>query len=298
MLPPILARHLSANHAIRIIDENQIQGGSINQAACINTNQGKFFLKWIFDPLPQMFALEAAGLANLRATNTTRTPNVIAFQDSTPDHCPAYLLLEWIPQSVVTNAGMEILGHQLAALHRCQSANLNFGLALDNYIGSTPQINTWSRDWSLFFRDHRLTPQIQRAAKNNLLPIARHKALDQLLSHLDHWLPTDAFTTSLVHGDLWRGNILQSREGEPILIDPAVYYAHREVDIAFSELFGGFPPIFYSAYNHAWPLDSGYKERRDLYNVYHLLNHLNLFGETYGTSIDTILRQLVGLPVQ
>jgi fructosamine-3-kinase len=241
-----------------------------------------------------MFARESEGLNLIRSTQTLRVPAVLAYVEPAPDGCPAYLLLEWISQTAINSSGMEKLGRNLAALHHASSVNLGFGLDQDNFIGSTHQPNAWNLDWLEFFKDQRLGYQIQLAARHGLMPAARRKRLDNLIGKLSRWIPASAQPPSLVHGDLWAGNMLQSQQNEPVLIDPAVYYADREVDIAFSELFGGFSAAFYSAYNYAWPLNSGYKERRDLYNLYHLLNHLNLFGESYGESIDAILKHYVG----
>jgi fructosamine-3-kinase len=131
------------------------------------------------------------------------------------------------------------------------------------------------------------------AQRNDALPAERLRRLEILLARLDEWLPPDP-PASLLHGDLWGGNWLVTSAGQPALIDPAVYYGHREADLAFTELFGGFPPAFYAAYREAWPLDPGYADRKELYNLYHLLNHLNLFGEGYGSSVDIILRRYTG----
>jgi fructosamine-3-kinase len=179
----------------------------------------------------------------------------------------------------------------LAAQHRVLSPS--FGLDDDNFIGANPQPNQRSDNWLTFFREQRLGFQMELARRNNLLPAQRARRLETLLNRLGDWLPAQP-PASLLHGDLWGGNWLATASGEPALIDPAVYYGHREADLAFTELFGGFPAAFYTAYKAAWPPDPGYKERKDLYNLYHLLNHLNLFGEGYGGSVDSILQQYVG----
>jgi fructosamine-3-kinase len=285
---------LKSQIALNIHSATPLDGGSINQAACLKTDRGSFFIKWNTDPRPQMFAREAEGLQLIRSAQVIRVPAVYAYQDPSPDGCPGYLLLEWIEKAASSNLTMEKLGQNLALLHRSSSENHCFGLKQDNFIGSTPQINIWNQDWVVFFRDHRLGFQIQLAAKKGLMPPARRSKLDIMMGRLDRWIPSRRPTPSLVHGDLWSGNFLQAQNGDPVLVDPAVYYADREVDIAFSELFGGFPTVFYSAYKQAWPMSPGYTERRDLYNLYHLLNHLNLFGETYGSIIDATLKHYVG----
>lgn len=294
MIPDTLAKRLKSNLALNIETITPMNGGSINQAACLKTDRGRFFLKWNPDSRPQMFAREADGLQLLRSAQALRIPTVYAYQDPGSDGSPGYLLLEWIEKSTFTNQGMEKLGQNLALLHRASSGELGYGLSQDNYIGSTPQINVWKKNWIAYFRENRLGFQIQLATKQGLLSPARRSKLEILSGRLERWIPTRSQATSLVHGDLWSGNILQSADGEPVLVDPAAHYADREVDIAFSELFGGLPSIFYSSYNNTWPLNPGYAERRDLYNLYHLLNHLNLFGESYGSSIDAILKHYVG----
>ncbi|HMQ31833.1 MAG TPA: fructosamine kinase family protein, partial [Chloroflexaceae bacterium] len=184
-----------------------------------------------------------------------------------------------------------VLGEQLAALHR-HSAPV-FGLERDNFIGGSPQPNGRLVSWPAFFRERRLLPQLDLAAANGLLPAARRRALERLAGRLDDLLAS-AEPPALIHGDLWGGNVVGAPGGAPALIDPAVSYSHREAELAFTELFGGFTPRFYAAYNAAWPLDPGYADRRDLLNLYHLLNHLNLFGEGYGLQVDQVLRRYVG----
>jgi len=160
-----------------------------------------------------------------------------------------------------------------------------------NYIGANPQPNEPGPSWVEFFRDRRLGFQRQLARRNGYLDPARERLLERLMSRLTEWIDEAACAPSLLHGDLWGGNFIAGAAGEPVLIDPAVYYGDREAEIAFTGLFGGFGPRFYAAYDEAWPLAPGYAERRDLYNLYHLLNHLNLFGEGHGGSVDAILRR-------
>jgi fructosamine-3-kinase len=163
------------------------------------------------------------------------------------------------------------MGRMLATLHR--HTGERFGWERDNWIGLAPQKNGWSDDWIGFFRDCRLAPQLARAA----LEREAQPLIAVLPSFFDGYLPQP----SLLHGDLWSGNAGFLRDGSPVIFDPAVYYGDREADLAMTELFGGFPPAFYAAYREAWPLDSGYEQRRDLYNLYHVLNHANLFGGGY-----------------
>jgi len=180
------------------------------------------------------------------------------------------------------------LGEGLAQQHRFTRET--YGLPENNYCGLTPQTNTPAADWVAFFGENRLGAQMTLAAKNNRLPARRAKMLEHLSARLGDFLPAHP-PASLLHGDLWGGNWLVTAAGEPALIDPAVYFGHREADLAFTELFGGFPHEFYDAYRASWALDAGYNERKDIYNLYHLLNHLNLFGESYGSRVDAVLQK-------
>jgi fructosamine-3-kinase len=268
-------------------------GGCINNALRLQTSQQTYLLKWNSSPLPDMFLVEARGLEALAATNTVRVPAVIAASNATDAH-PAYLLLEWLEgsQRPSAAAAQAALGTQLAALHRA-SADA-YGFDHDNYIGSTPQYNGWQADWIGFFRERRLRPQIELAARNGQLSASRRQRCERLLTHLDEWLADVPRQPALLHGDLWSGNVIAGPGDAPALIDPAVYYGDREAEIAYTELFGGFSSDFYRAYDQAWPLAPAYEERRSLYNLYHLLNHLNLFGESYGMQVDAVLRRYVG----
>ncbi|MFN8457131.1 MAG: fructosamine kinase family protein [Anaerolineae bacterium] len=201
--------------------------------------------------------------------------------------CPAFIAWNgWKPAPKLYHRGDA--GNRSAALHRVFGPS--FGLEQDNFIGANPQSNLPNDNWLAFFREQRLAFQMELARRNGYLTPQRARWLEKLLARLGDWLPAQP-PASLLHGDLWGGNWLTLASGEPALIDPAVYYGHREADLAFTELFGGFPATFYTAYQSAWPLEAGYEERKHLYNLYHLLNHLNLFGEGYGSSVDSILRR-------
>jgi fructosamine-3-kinase len=264
-----------------------VGGGDISQAARLRLANGRQVLvKWQKRALPGLFTAERRGLELLQAAGAVRTPLVLAHSEQ-----PAFIALEWLEHGSKSTASAATLGAGLAALHRAASAV--FGLDHDNFIGANPQPNHPSADWLLFFREQRLGFQMELAGRNGYLSSGRRQRLEKLLARLDQWLPAQP-PASLLHGDLWGGNWLATSSGQPVLIDPAVYYGHREADLAFTALFGGFPAAFYAAYQQAWPLDPGYEERKDLYNLYHLLNHLNLFGEGYGSSIDSVLRRFVG----
>ena len=264
-----------------------VVGGDINTAARIETDRAAYFVKWNLRPQPRMFEVEAHGLRLLASVRAMRVPQVIAVIDQ-----PPALVLEWIEPGSGKAAAAEELGRRLAQQHR--SLGPAYGLDHDNYIGANPQTNALTDTWLDFFRQQRLGAQTELARSRGHLTPDRSQRLDRLMDQLDHWIDPAITSPSLLHGDLWGGNYLVDTNGQPVLIDPAVYYGDREAEIAFTELFGGFSPRFYAAYNEAWPLDRGYTERRDLYNLYHLLNHLNLFGEGYGGSVDAILRRYAG----
>jgi len=292
MFPKQLKDHLSRVYQLKISSVEQIRGGSIHHAARIETNNGVFFLKWNSAAQPEMFACEADGLARICQTQTVRVPIVLGYHDAGMEDIPGFILMEWIRSIPFTAAAMRHLGVKLAELHQAETSGAPYyGLALDNYIGSTHQINSSASNWLTFFRNSRIGYQIDLAQRNGLLPITRRQQLDFVLEHMDRWLP-ESTPVSLLHGDLWSGNILLAPNGEPVLIDPAVYNGSHEADIAFTELFGGFSPQFYAGYQEVISLQPGYIKRRDLYNLYHLLNHLNIFGETYGEAVDQTLMQI------
>lgn len=271
-----------------------VGGGCISHAYRLTTARSSYFLKWNAQALPGMFSAEAQGLRLIRATRTVRVPAVIAVAEASTD-CPAYILLEWLETISGTPGQIDQarLGTQLAAMHRVTMPA--YGLDHDNYLGSTPQPNGWDNDWIRFFRERRLRPQIELAQRNGRLPSRRRRGLERLLEQLDRWLSGIERQPALLHGDLWAGNVLSLPDGTPALIDPAIYYGDREAELAYTRLFGGFHAHFMAAYQEAWPLAPDYADRCDLYNLYHLLNHLNLFGESYGAQVDAVVQRYVGM---
>lgn len=259
-----------------IVQISSVGGGCIHQIFQLITEKRAYLLKWNPAPLKGIFEVEARGLQLLAATDAIRVPQVLAVNTQ-----PAFILLEWIDSAGHSSGwDQERLGHQLAALHKSVTPQA-YGLDHDNYIGSSPQINDWLPDWVAFFRENRLQPQIILTGELGYLSGEHLQKLSRICDHLDHWIDERSVRPSLLHGDLWTGNVLCGPAGQPVLIDPAVYYGDREAELAFTELFGGFTYRFYQAYNESWPLNPGYPERRDLYNLYHLLNHLNIFGPEY-----------------
>lgn len=226
------------------------------------------------EDLPR-FAAEAAGLAALRATGTVRVPNVLAYAVTGGK---ARLEIEFLDLRGLDRESGALLGRQLADLHR--HVGEHFGFGEDNWIGGSPQLNGWRNQWPQFFADRRLRPQLQWAIGNGMerqLAEQGESLAERLAAFFVDYHPQP----SLLHGDLWSGNASALPDGTPVIFDPAVYYGDREADVAMSELFGGFPESFYVAYRTAWPLDSGYEARKVLYNLYHVLNHFNLFGAGY-----------------
>lgn len=277
--------------SITIQSTVSVSGGDINEALCLALSDGqKAFLKYNHTPLPKLFECEASGLQRLASTKAIRIPNVFAYDEGSLEY-PSFLLLEWIePDRTVSSPTLHKLGQQLARLH--QQTSSFYGLEADNYIGSLPQSNQPQDSWIDFYRDQRLGVQLELLKKKGRLNMERERGLNQLMENLDHFIDEQAVQPCLLHGDLWSGNYMASN-GVVVLIDPAVYFGHREVEMAFTELFGGFSKEFYAGYNEVWTLPSDYEKRKSLYQLYPLLVHLNLFGETYGSSVDRVLRQYV-----
>lgn len=283
---------------------HSIAGGCINNATRVLTGQRTYMLKWNAIASAAFFEQEVRGLRLLASAQAVRVPESYLSSADLPGYAapPAFLLLEWLEPSGDQDPAR--LGEQLAALHRhdCIPAGLSgfsapdepcYGLNHDNLLGSTPQINAWRADWADFFVEFRLRPQMELAAQNGRLNAARRQRLERLIDRLPDLLGGVAGQPSLIHGDLWGGNVIPG-PGGLALIDPAVSFSDREAELAYTELFGGFSRAFYDGYQHAWPLEPGYAQRRDLYNLYHLLNHLNLFGETYGSGVDSVLKRYAG----
>ncbi|MCB0208159.1 MAG: fructosamine kinase family protein [Anaerolineae bacterium] len=284
-LPAVLQATLE--ESLGKIDAIQsIGGGDISQAAKATLADGReVLIKWRSEQPAELFEVEYRGLNLLRSANALRVPQVFDHGQAS-GLLPGYIVMEWLGRGRSTNALAEQLGRGLAMMHRTTAEQ--YGLDHHNFIGANPQPNFQRDNWVTFFGEQRLGFQMELAAKNGYLTKRRARMLESLLTQLGEWLPSTP-PASLLHGDLWGGNWLVTASGEPALIDPAVYYGHREAEIAFTELFGGFSGSFYAAYSQTWPLEPGYKERKELYNLYHLLNHLNLFGEGYGGSVDSIL---------
>jgi len=263
-----------------------VGGGSINEAYRLEgTNGARYFLKLNDAQHLPMFVAEAEGLNAIAATDTIRVPRPIAYGSAGRQ---SYLVLEHLELS--SRGDTKLLGEQLAALHRCEGKG--FGFAQDNFIGTTPQPNDWKENWIDFWREHRLGFQLRLAAQNGCgrqLQRLGEKLLDILPAFFVDYTPQP----SLLHGDLWNGNNAYLPDGTPVIFDPAIYYGDRECDLAMTELFGGYPADFYATYRATYPLDAGYSRRRDLYNLYHILNHANLFGGGYARQAEQMMQLLL-----
>ncbi|MDH5729669.1 MAG: fructosamine kinase family protein [Gammaproteobacteria bacterium] len=273
--------------SIHIKQVRPVAGGSINESLHVATDQGDFFVKLNHVELQDMFAAEHEGLLAMAQTSSIRVPQSFAYGVEQTD---AYIVMEYIELGSAKSSSATLLGEQLAAMH--QHTQAQFGWYRHNTIGSTPQINTLESDWVTFFAEHRLLFQLQLAARHGFSGDLQQQG-DRLVNGLKYFFTDYQPQASLLHGDLWSGNYAYDKNAQPVIFDPAVYYGDRETDLAMTELFGGFPADFYAAYNRAWPLDSGYQVRKHLYKLYHVLNHLNLFGGGYLSQAQQLLDRLL-----
>lgn len=275
-----------------IVALQAVRGGDIGRSYYVETKERKLFVKYRTDLSNLVFQREAEGLALLRETGALSVPETHYAGEITEKE-GGMIVLEWIEPGLSRQTTEEELGRGVAALHQNKSPGGQFGLQNDNYIGLLPQPNGWCETWLDFYLQRRLLPMIELAEERGRLPAARGKRLMQLAESLERWIPARS-EPSLLHGDLWHGNWIAGEHGRPYLIDPAVFYGDREYEMAFTELFGGFSARFYAAYEECCPLSPEYEERRPLYQLYYLLVHLILFGESYGSAVDRVLDRYVG----
>ncbi|MBT3184097.1 MAG: phosphotransferase [Nitrospina sp.] len=282
LLEPVFGRE------VKVQSSASTSGGCINQTSVLRlTNDERVFLKYNSHPPANFFNVEARGLKLLAQTaKGPRIPKPLALQDCAK---PTFLILEYIEESSPGQDFSVRFARSLAELH--QTSHDSFGLDHDNYIGSTVQKNAQETNGIDFFRDQRLRPQQELARKT--LPPSTDKNLSKLYDRLENYLDISGEKPALLHGDLWSGNYFPDKDQVPCIFDPAVYFGLREADLAMTELFGRLPQKFYDAYHEAFPLNPGYEERKDLYNLYHLLNHLNLFGGSYLASVEQVVRRYV-----
>jgi len=274
-----------------ISNKTPVFGGDINEAYRLTLDDGtSLFMKSNATNLLPAFEAEEAGLQAIAATGAIGTVHVLG-TGTDPDGF-SFLLQEYVNPGKKNRCYWERLGAELYAMHSAPmpaaKEGKGFGFGADNFIGSRRQKNTWTDKWIPFFRDCRLRPQLNAAEK--WLDKRDRTFADSLLEHLDQYL-IEPKAPSLIHGDLWSGNVMTGSDGRAWIIDPAAYYGHPEADLAMTELFGGFSLDFYDSYFACAKMEPGYQDRKDIYNLYHLLNHLNLFGTSYLSSVQRILRR-------
>ncbi len=278
----------------KIENASRISGGDINEAYGLTLTDGNcIFMKSNKKENLSLFTAEAAGLDAIARTKAIGTPRILGVGTDEDRGGYSFLLLEFISGKNRGKDYWEKFARQLSAMHRAPTdglvSNGKYGFDCDNYIGRRSQINTGYDSWTGFFRDCRLEPQFRDAAR--YFDKEDWRRIGRLLDCIDEILVEPEYP-SLLHGDLWGGNVITGNDGRAWLIDPAVYVGHAEADLAMTELFGGFPPAFYDAYKEAAPLQPGYERRRDVYNLYHLLNHLNLFGRIYLSEVKRIVGRI------
>lgn len=283
-LRTILFQHLGKN--ISILSYQPLTGGCINEAVKIETEAGNFFLKYNQPDFEVQFQQEATSLKILHESNSIQVPEV---RQTGTHNNRAYLLMEYIQPAVVDNNFWQGFGENLASLHRTTSDNQQFGLPFDNYIGALPQKNNFHINWIEFFIENRLEVQIAKALDDKLISPDFLKRFQQLYDLLPELLAAEP--PSLIHGDLWSGNFLCGSNGQVVLIDPAIYFGNREIEISFTRLFGGFSSAFYESYHGSWPMQPGYEDRFEIYNLYPLLVHVNLFGSSYLSGVEAVINK-------
>jgi len=306
ILPPAITERLTEKFGRHTWHVTPVSGGMIHQTARVEIGNFPLFIKWGAATMAP-YAAEARGLLRLRNAQHLRVrgmevlyiPDILLQGDDTAP----FLLLEWLPARCPRDPNVfgKLLGERLAALHRLtEYVDIRFGLDCDNFIGPLPQQNAWNDSWSAFYRDQRLLPQIQLLKEKGFLTDERERLLQKVCDQVEQLLDGLPDQSALLHGDLWSGNILcipvswdhQNHE-TPAVFDPAVYFGPREMEIAYTELFGGFPSSFFETYNATLPLDPGYARRRPLHQLYPLLVHYILFGEPYGAKVEAICRDLL-----
>jgi protein-ribulosamine 3-kinase len=280
-VPALVREWLHEQGYGEVVSSRGAAGGCISQGAQLKTSSGEsFFLKQNHSAPPDMFAREAEGLAALKVAGGPRVPEPLLVGESV-------LLLEDLQPGAPRADYWDDFGRQMAALHNFEGSH--FGFQNDNYIGSTPQPNGWMEDGFQFFAERRLNYQAELARRKRLLSASDAAQVERLAARLPELIP--AQPASLIHGDLWSGNAIGDSQGRPAIIDPAAYYGWGEADLAMTALFGAFPDRFYQSYRDVRPLPEGFRRRFDVYNLYHLLNHLNLFGLCYLEQVKGILRR-------
>ncbi len=268
-----------------ITDTRSVSGGCINQGYQLIGNHNTYFVKLNQASAVEMFRAEALGLTQMYDTKTITIPKPICWSVAGNS---SYIVLEWLDLGRGNSSSWLEMGRQLAQMHQ-QGTVERFGWEMNNTIGSTPQINTWMDNWADFFAEQRIGYQLRLASRKG----GNFPDTKRVVEAVRDRLADRKAEASIVHGDLWSGNANITADGQPTIFDPATYYGDREVDIAMTELFGGFPSAFYQGYNQQWQLDSGYQQRKTIYNLYHILNHFNIFGGGYASQAQRMIQQII-----
>ena len=276
--------------SVKIKSSKPIAGGCINETQVLSLSNGeRVFLKYNSSPQKNFFVTEADGLRLLeKSKNGPSVPRTLGISQESN---PKFLLLEYIESSVPKVGFASRFGHALAEMHK--ETQEQYGLDHDNFIGKTIQKNKLELDGLVFFREHRIKFQQELARKTRGLPRVIDHRLDMFCERFESLLDLKYEKPALLHGDLWSGNYFASHDQVPYIFDPAVYFGLREADLAMTEMFGRLPDEFYSAYHEIFPIPPGYTERKEIYNLYHLLNHYNLFGGSYLEQADQMVRSFV-----
>lgn len=287
MIPDPVRQQVQQKLDARIEDIRSVSGGSINRAAKLRLSDGRdCFLKWNTTAEPDMFVKEKKGLNLLASADTDlRIPEV--FGTGTTTEGTGFFIQEFVREGTSQPGSPEQFGRALAVLH--QHRDQQFGLDHDNYIGRLPQSNRRHGHWTDFFIEERIKPQLRMAADAGKLGSGAVARFTSLYQQLPDIFPDEP--PGLLHGDLWGGNFFYDRKGRATIYDPAVYYGHREIELAFTHLFGGFSNAFYASYEETYPLEPGFPGRKDIYNLYPLLVHTNLFGGSYARRVEAIVNR-------
>ncbi|SMO31963.1 fructosamine kinase family protein [Fodinibius sediminis] len=288
MIPDALLQYLRQKLGIKIQQTRPLSGGSINQAARVTLSDDAttYFLKWNHSADPEMFLKEEKGLNLLASAETPlRIPRV--FETGATEEGTGFLIQEFVREGASQPHSAEHFGKALATLH--QHRDQQFGLDHDNYIGRLPQSNCRHEEWLDFFIAERIEPQLRMATDASRIGSETVSHFESMFSQLPAIFPIEP--PSLLHGDLWGGNYFYDQGGEATIFDPAVYYGHREMELAFTHLFGGFPSAFYRGYEAQYPLEAGFSERIPIYNLYPLLVHTNLFGGSYARQVEAMVQK-------
>lgn len=271
----------------RVLDVKPVTGGDINEAYVAMTDSNTFFVKAHREMTEEFYKSEADGLRLMGRQNGVRVPEVYGvFALEAPRR--SGLVMEWVEPGAKQGLGKE-LARTVSSLH--SAAGPRFGYNQTTYLGKIPLANEWYDNWCEYYRKMRLEPQQKIAAQRGFMTYERERRMDDILSRLEEWIPAAGITPRLLHGDLWAGNWLPDHNGKVYLIDPSVFYGHHEMDLAMTELFGGFSNTFYDLYSEHINIDREYENRKPLYQLFYLLMHLNTFGTVYVSQVDAVLKR-------